>query len=55
MVFKGGFGFHTSEIEKRFGPDTLTVFLKVRFLSTPEPSLVTFLRELALIMNRDIT
>lgn len=35
MVIQGGFGYHTSEIITRFGPNTLTVFLKVCVPASP--------------------
>lgn len=34
MVLKGGFGFHIKDIERRFGPETLVTFNKVRFPTT---------------------
>lgn len=29
MVLKGGFGFHTGDVKRRFGADTLVIFYKV--------------------------
>lgn len=34
MVLKGGFGFHIKDIERRFGPETLVTFNKVRLFNT---------------------
>lgn len=30
LVTRGGFGFHTVDILRRFGPDTVKFFFKVR-------------------------
>lgn len=38
MVLRGGFGFHIKDIERRFGPETLVTFNKVRLFNT-DPAL----------------
>lgn len=37
MVLEGGFGFHIKDIERRFGPETLVTFNKVRYTTYIQP------------------